>query len=218
MGEGVYTALGADLAFMQQDQIIGRADFIGQMRGPKDGKAGCGQIVDVIGDRFARAGVQADGGFIQQQKCGAMDQGAGDFHAPAMAAIERAEFLIDPLRHAQTRQRVQNPRVGGGAGQAMQRREIPHIGAHRGIQIKGLLLKHHANLRQCFLPRAVDAMPADFDNAGRGADQARQHRNQRGFARAIRAKKRGEPAALHRKRDIAQGGFCAPRVAQIYDV
>lgn len=218
MGEGFYAALGADFAFIQQNHIIRRADFIGQMCGPKHGEAGCCEIVDVIGDRFARAGIKADGRLIQQQKRGAMDQCTGDFHTSAMAAIERAKLLVNPIRHAETCERVGDAGIGSGARQAVQRREIAHVGAHRSIKIEGRLLEHHADLRQRLLSCAIDAISADFDDFGRGADEAGQHRNQCRFARTIRAKKRCEPAALNCKRDIAQGLFGAPRVAQIFDL
>ena len=214
MGDVLDAALGADFAFVQQDQIVAWADFIGEMRGPENREAGGRKIVDVVGDREAGACVKADGGFIEQQKRGAMDQRAGDFHASAMAAIERAEFLVDAFKHAQTGEGILYSGLRDRAGQPVQRREIPHVRAHGGIEIQSGLLKYNADLRQRFLAGAVDAISADLDDPGRGPDEPCERRDQRGFARAIWAKKGSEPPLSHGKGHISQGRFCAPRVAQ----
>ena len=94
-----------------------------------------------------------------------MQQGAGDFHAAAMAAIQFADLFPAPLTQRLALQLGLDPQRGFTARQAMQRGVVPQVLFDAEVQVQRALLEHHAELAQCCTGRLAQGMTADLDVA-----------------------------------------------------
>src|SRR5688572_9814827 len=101
------------------------------------------QAAEVLVERQATGRIMADAGLIKQQQAGLMQQRAGDFYPPTMAAIEFAHPLATALSQRLARQFGVDPKAGLAPGQTMQRGVITQVLLNAKIQIQSALLEHH---------------------------------------------------------------------------
>lgn len=92
-----------------------------------------------------------------------MQQGAGNFHPPAMPAIEFAYPFAPAFGQGLAGQFRLDPQGALAPGQAMQRRVIAQVLLDAEVQVEGALLKHHAQLPERRAWRSGQRAATDAD-------------------------------------------------------
>ncbi len=155
-----------------------------------------GMLADEVADRRLGGDVQADGGLVQEQQVGPMQQAGGDLAPHPLAERHAVDRLVQQLGQGEAFGQLPQPLGEGGRllvvdvaqqGEALAGRQFaPELGA---------LAEHHADpvgQRLALLP----GRQAQHRRLARGRLQdAREHLQGRGLARAIGADD-GHPLAL----------------------
>ena len=76
-----------DARAVQNNKVVRRAHFVGEMGGPQDGGAFIGEGVYMGGDRQACSGIQPHSRFIKQQHRRVMDQRARYFGTSPVPSV-----------------------------------------------------------------------------------------------------------------------------------
>ena len=80
-------------ALMQHHEVVARHDLVEQMRGPEHADALLGdELADMAENVGARLDVEPDGRLVEQQQPRPVQQRAGDFQPPHLAAREVAHL------------------------------------------------------------------------------------------------------------------------------
>lgn len=94
MGAGaqcVGGVLGEDAALAHEEQVVAALGLVHDVGGDEDRRAaGGGDVVEEVPQVAAQDGVEADGGFVEDQELGSAEQGDGEGDAAALAAGEVA--------------------------------------------------------------------------------------------------------------------------------
>ncbi|OWK40119.1 hypothetical protein PSOLE_37770 [Pseudomonas oleovorans subsp. oleovorans] len=91
-------APGHARAAMQDQQLVGGFDLVQQVGGPQHAQALLAtQIAHMSAQRQAAGRVEPGAGFVEQQQARLVEQGAGNLHAAAVAAVERAHLVVTTL-------------------------------------------------------------------------------------------------------------------------
>ncbi len=160
-----------DTALMQQRQAIAAVRFIQNVRGQQDGHTLlAAQLLDVLPQLAARAGVQARRSFIHQQDDRPMQQTFGDLDAALQASGKLLHNVIAPVREAETRHDLLHAIAQLGAGEAVQMTLAAQVLSNGQSLIQALRLEHDSDAApyRCRLPRHV--VPGHF-----GAPFGRHH-------------------------------------------
>ena len=156
----------------------------------------------------ARQRVDTRGRLIQNQYIGRMHQGAAQAQFLLHAARQFACRPARKRRQPRGLQQPRNPRLALGRIQAKQAGMKVHIlvNAQRRVQVMPQALRHVGDLVRQRLPRfPVCHIAAQYaDRAGLNHAHARNQRQQRGFAHAVRADQPDGNAARNAQRYIMQ--------------
>ena len=186
------------------------------MGGPQHGQAFFPrQPVHMLDQKPPRRHVQADGGFVQQQQTRAVQQGAGDFHPAAVAAIEQAHPLAPALAQRHALQFGVDARAPLAAAQAMQRGKIRQVLLDGEIQVQRRLLKHHA---QPGHGRGGQGLAKQLNRPALAGQQPGEQAVQRALAGAIGPEQHAKLPLRHIQADVIQRQPCAIAVAEPGDV
>ena len=82
-------AAGDDLARADEQQVVAPVGLVHHVARHDDRRPAVGERPEVAPELDAQQRVDADGGLVEEQHLGAMDQRAGERQAPALAAGER---------------------------------------------------------------------------------------------------------------------------------
>ena len=116
-------------------------------------------------ERQAAGRVEAGAGFVEQQQARLVQQGAGDFHPPAVAAIEVADLVVAALAQLLAGQFGVDALARQGRGHAVQGGVVAQVLFHAQVQVQGALLKHHTELAQGLAWLAAQAVAEHLDLA-----------------------------------------------------
>ncbi len=168
-------------------------------------------------------GVDARKWLVQQDEARLRGQGAGDFHAPPLAAGKRGRGRIAQVGHGELLQQIVQAPLDLARGQraairaALQLQHGAHVFGHRQPPEDGCFL------RQVGKPQAralvdghfFDGAAIDGDAARIGPQQADDHVERRGLARAIGAEQADHFTAAHGERNVLHHAARAVVLAQI---
>ena len=178
---------------MQHHEVVAGHDLVEQMRGPQHADALLGdELPDVAEDIGAGLDVEADGRLVEQQQARAMQQRAGDFQPPHLAAGEVAHLAAGAVGKPDARQHLVAAQARVAPGDAVQGGVIQQVLRHREIEIERARLEHDAEQPQRFARRTADVVAENADASGLDAEQPRHQREQRALAGAVEAEQRRE--------------------------
>src|SRR5713101_8151142 len=115
-----------------------------------------------------------------------MEQRARDLDPAAVAAVQSPHAFADTLLHVEGLERAAHALIGVLPLQPAQRREIPQVLLDREVEVEGWLLEHHAQRLERLGAPIGGRAPDDLDAAGGSIEEARDQREQRGLAGAVR--------------------------------
>ncbi len=162
-------------------------------------------------------GVQARCRFVQQQHFRPMHDGLTDRHALSQAARQRLAALLQPIGEVEPGSGFAHgggeffpghPVGAGGVGET-----LPH--RQRIVQPKKIRQITDARVRQARFFEHVNV--SDGNTAGQGTVRSRDTAQQRGFAGAIRAGKRGNTAARDLERHVVERARAGVDVSDVGD-
>jgi hypothetical protein len=188
--------------------VLGR-DLVEQMSRPKDGEA-------LLGDEPAHGREDAGSGcaieshrrLVEEEKARAMNERAGDLDPSRLSAGQRADFFVAPLGKARSGDEGRDVRAYLRPGKPVQRSMIGEILAQTQVEIERSALEHHAELGQGDRGGALEIVPEDANAAAAARIKARDDREERGLAGAVRSKESDEAALRHRQ------GYVGKRLAR----
>ncbi len=184
-GEGLDLCLGFDLAVIEDDDVVLWPEFIHEVGCPEDADAFFGEFVYVFYDGAAGGDVEPCGGFIEEEDLWLVDEGAGDFHASFVAAIEGAGFFIAAFIHVDQGEALGDAFLDGFACHAAKGCEIAHILGNAHIKLEGGLLEDDTDMFERLEGLVLDVMPCDVDVVFGGGQEACEEVEEGGFACAI---------------------------------
>ena len=194
-----------DAAVAQRQHVRGIFVELGQdVRGHQQGHAVGLQLAEQLGQAGARFGIEAGGGFVQQQHLGLVDDGLADGDALAQAARQAAAGLlqavaqVEPLRGAFDR--------GGDVGfrQALRGGGIFQAACHREVLVEAEEIREVAHDAVHVARPVADIHVGDRDGARERRLQPGDAAHQRGLARAVGADQRGDAAVGDGQRDVVE--------------
>src|SRR5690606_5027714 len=148
--------------------------------------------------------VETDAGFVEQQQAWLVEQGAGNFDPPAMAAIELSHSAFAPLNKLLALQFLLDAFVGQKAWHTVQSRVIAQVLLDAQVQIQGALLEYHTQAPQGFPRLRAQAETSHADFALLQFVKLGEQGDQRGFACAIGAEQGSETPCRCAKADVTQ--------------
>ena len=189
-----------DLLAAQAQDAIPAARLLDVVGGDQQHAALGAQVVEDPHDRLLAGLVDSRERLVEQQHAGVLDERAGDQHALALAARQRAEALARVLGEADALQRSARQRAVGGGHAPVPRRA--RIGAHqRDVErADGEVQARALGLRD------VRCRAGDRDLAGDARKLAEQGAEQRRLAAAVGPEHGDGLAGERGERHVAQGG------------
>ena len=189
-------ALQQHAPLMQHGDLISRLHLVDQVRRPEHADAALATAVaHLLQNALAAVDIEADGGLVGQQQARLVQQGAGQFQAPALAAAELAHLLVGAVGEADAQQGLGDARPCTLRVEPLQGAEVTQVLPRRQIQVQGRLLEHHADVRQGAGTIVAEIAPENANAALATQEQARDQREQRRLAGAVDAR-----AARRRRR------------------
>ena len=212
-------------AFQDDAALFHDEDVIGEAAGEVDvlfdeqnrHVAGFFEALDDGFDLQDDGGLDALGGFVEEEELGAGDEGAGDGQLLLLAAAEKAALAVQ--HGLQDREKLENVVCDGGGGQALGDEADAKIfeDGHVGENFSALrdiadALPGAAVGRQC-----GERLVVERDGAGTGPQQAHDAFQQGGLADAVAAHEANDLADRHVQVDVPQHLAVAVTDAQAVD-
>ena len=174
--------------------------------------------LEVGEDGVAALRVDADGGLVEDQHVGIVDERGGDVEAPLHSAAERLRLVAGAVGEADERERRVDALAQQRAGHPVERAEQLEVGGGAEVLVDRELLRNDADAPLGEVGVLVEGQTrrvgADEDRAAIGADQAAQHRDGRRLAGAVRAEQADDLAGADRQRQVGDDGAAAVRLAK----
>ncbi len=155
-------------------------------------------------DRGPGSNIQTDRRFVQHQNARLVQQCAGDFHPPHLAAGQLPHRVPGTIRQVDLLQRGACALPCVAATDPVQGGVIQQVVDDRQIEVERARLEHHAQAAQRFARLARDAMTQHVDRSLLRVVKPCDEREQRGLAGAIQAQQRSEARLRHGEADILQ--------------
>src|SRR5262245_12441588 len=134
---------------MQHHDEVGLPNLVEQMRRPQHAEALLlDQRAHDVDDALTRTDVEADGRLVEQQERGLMQQRAGDFEAPRLAAGKVANFLLRAVGEADDLQRSLAAAARLPAADAVQGAVVKQVLLQCQVEIESAALKNDAKALQ----------------------------------------------------------------------
>ena len=156
-------------------------------------------------DRRARLDVEADRRFVEQQQPWPVEQGAGDFHPPHLAARQVSGPFARAVGEAGLPQDLFGPRERLGVADAVQGGMIDEVLADRNV---GVERRDWNTMPSCSAPDRARA-PTSWPNIGygrRAGVETGDQRKKRRLAGAVQAEKTVNDDAVDPQTDGVEGG------------
>ena len=177
------------------------ADFFEDVGGDDD-DAVTGEVADELANVVFLVGVEAVGGFVENQHFGVMNDRLGQADAALESFGERVDGLVTDLRQFDFADHL------GDTLLLLLPGEAPHLGdeveklQHRHVRVAGSAFRQVADqgLHRHWI--AADIVSMDGDGAGGGTEEAGDDLHGGGFARAVGAEKAEDFTLFHRETQI----------------
>ena len=150
------------------------------------------QAAEVLPDRAAVLHVEPDGGLIQQQDGGPVQDAAGDVEGAPHPARERSGARVARVREPEELEEGRGALAHGAGAMATQGPREAQV-LHRGqVAVQGRFLEHHPDVPPHRERRAEDVVARDPGAPGARAQEGAQELEGGGLPRAVAAQQREE--------------------------
>jgi hypothetical protein len=172
-----------------------------------DGAAVVGQAPQGVHDRLVEPGVEARGGFVEEEQRGAGEQFEGDAGALALAAGERVDALLGLPDEPQLADHLVDAAVPVGrrhVGGEPQPRRVGQRPSHGELGVEDVVLRHQADALAQLVVVGVEIAPRVLDDALVGGPEPGEGPQQRRLPGAGRADDGQQAAPAEREADAVQ--------------
>ena len=170
---------------------------------------------EVLPEVAPGAGIEAGGGFVEQQDAGMMQQSFGQFEAALHAAGESLDAFLGAIRQADAAEHFLNALFQGGPAQAVKMSLMPQILGGRELDVDALGLEDDADLAAQAAGSCAASQPMIGGAAAAGNHQRGENAKQRGLAAAIGPEQAEQFCGAHVEGDAVQRGAVPIAMDQI---
>ena len=173
---------------IDDDDVVAQAlGFFHVMRGVDHAFAARFQCFQIIENRIAALRIDADRRFVEQQNVRVMHQRTGDIEPALHAAGKGRGFVVGAIGEADQFKASARTRLQQFSGNAVQRAEQFQVADRRQVFVQRQILRDETDFLFHRARVIGDALTRECHLARVGCREAADHRNRRGFPRAIRA-------------------------------
>jgi len=209
----VGAAFGLEVGVVDNPAVVKNNDFLAgvldiaeEVGAEDDVHAG---VVAHLADHAEHAeagwGIEAVGGFIEDDEFGAVDDGLGElgelFHAERVGA----ELTVAGFAEADIEEGLMSPLESGGGGQAGELTHHADVGDGGHAGDEGVVLRHEADEGADEAGVLVDVVAEDARRPGGGRVEAKEGIDEGGLAGAVRAQQ-ADGAALEGDGELMEDG------------
>ena len=209
-----WRAVGNEPAAVQDCEAVATLSLVHEVSRHQDRGPVVSELKQLFPEVPTRLGVDGAGGFVQEQQFGLVDDGACERESLLLTPAHGAGELPLPVGEVVLLDQLVDTLPGPCFRDVVCRRQEIEVLADRQVLEQRELLRHVADpTAQCFgLPGDAQAQHLDF--TGRGREQATEHANGRGLARAVRPEETVDVRARHREVDVVDGDQLAELLGQ----
>ena len=175
------------------------------------------ELLEDLAHLHSRPRVEARGGFVEQQHCGIVDQGARQAHALLQATRERVDELALALGHADQRQQVVDDLLAPLLRLSVARRIEVEVLADAELVVHAEEVGHVADAGVDLLTFLGHVGAVDERPAAGGFEERGENTQRRRLARAVGADETKDLALRHLERDVVQRQAAAVGLGQVLD-
>jgi len=194
-------------------QLLGLFHIMG---GIEDGHALPAQLLHHVEDAAAALGVDAHRRLVHEQQLRPVEQPGGDVDAPLHAAGEGLDVILGPVAQPDLGQQFVDAPLQLPAAHAIEAAPKAEVVAGAQRAIEGDLLGHDADVPANAEGVAGDGVAGDFSRAAGRLDEAAEHVDRGGLARAIGAEQTEDFAAQDAEGDALHGLEFAECLAKVF--
>ena len=170
------------------------------MSGHDDGDALLiAQLLQVLPQIAARAGIEAGGRFIEQQDAGPVHQSFGQLDAALHAPGKSLDFLFGAIRQSHALQHLGDALLQHGPSQAVQMALMPEVFGCGQFDVNALGLEDHSDAAADFIRLPGRIETCNQRSASGWQHQRRKDSEQRCLSAAVRPKQGKNLAGTHVK-------------------
>ena len=195
-------AVGDQHAAVEDGEAMAALGLVHVVRRHQDRGAGIGQLEQLFPEVAARFRIDRAGRLVEEQQLGLVDHRAGQRQALLLAAAHRAGQLLLPILEVVVLEQFVDARAASRLGDVLHRGEEFQVLAHAQVLEQRELLRHVADAAAQCLGLLRDAQAQHFDLAFGRRQQAAQHADGGGLARAVRAEEAVDVRARHGQVDV----------------
>jgi hypothetical protein len=207
-----------ELAVDHEADAVAVLGFVEVVGGDEDGRAGADELADEAPEGAAGGRVDARGGLVEEDEGRLVDEGAGEGEALADAAREVAGEDVLAVGEAGDVEGVGDAGLLSGAAQAVGAGEEGEVFDDLQVGVEREALGHVADGGLDAGGLAGDREAGDAGVAGARGQQAAEHADGGGLARAVGAEVAEDLAAGDVKRDGVDGGEVAEAAGEVGDL
>ena len=225
VGEAVHDvaqfAVEEDFAVVNDDDALAERLDVGHVMAGEENGGFLGGVV--AADKFANGllgnDVEADGGLVEKQDAGLVEQGGDEFHFHAFAQTQLADGDVELVLDAE-----EFGQLGDGFFEAVLGDAVDF-----GVELEGFaggevppelifLAEDEGELAAVAVGALPGSVTEDFGRASRGKEEAGEHFEGGGFAGAVGAEKTDEFAGFDLEADVVDGdGLLVLAIEQALD-
>ncbi len=206
-GEGFGRAEGYQVAFIQNGEAVATFGLFHQVGRDDDRDAFLiAQNLEVLPKIAPRAGIEAGGGFVEEQNLGMMEQSFGELDAALHASGKSLYAIGGAVEQSDAGEDFGDAHFKVGAAQAVEVSLMPEVfvGGQLGVDALGLEDDTDVAPQRARLANGVEA--GDGGAAGSRDHERGKNAKESGFTAAVRAEKAEEFRRADVEGDAAEGG------------
>lgn len=191
----------------EKDDVVAEHHILGGVGDEENGVSLVGQFAQDAHHLALSAGVEARGGFIQEEKPRPRQEFGADAHALGLPAAQSLDLNIFALAETERFQHFHDaflPLVRSGVGREAQARRVVQRLVNRQLFVDGVVLRHVAEVGAVRIEIAIQVGAVDQHGAIGGGAEAIQCIEEGGFARTADANDGHELARADRERDVLE--------------
>ena len=201
------------------DAVAELVGFIHVVRGHEDGEIAFGlEAGEHFPDGDAGDGVEAGGGFVEEEDFGFVDEAAGDFEAAAHAAGEHFDGFVGPLEEVDFFEELVDDGAAFVAGHAVELGEDGHVFFGGEVKVGSHGLGDDADDFADVVGMACDVDAVDGGLTGGDGDEGGEHADEGGFSGAVGAEESEDFAVVDVEGEGIDGGEVAEAFGEVLDI
>jgi hypothetical protein len=190
-------------------------DFLHVVAGVDDGETVGVEAADSFEDVVARLGVDADGGLVEEEEAGAVDEGGAEVQPALHAAGEDGGAVVGAVLEGDGGEDLVDAEGQVAAADAVDFAEKPEIFAGGEVSVDGEVLGDDADEAAGVAVGRVEGFAEEADAARVGGEESGDDRKERGLAGSVGAEEAEHLAGVDREGDAVEGGRGAVILADV---